>query len=1496
MLNYLSPSKLLEPPSSTTPSQDQKSDMGRKINLNHLDETECERILNVIQRDFELRQSEKERLSKIEEEIRDEKTKVNILAKQQNFNDNCCMRCFSTFFFIFNRRVQCYNCKFFVCKNCSGFDKHQKEYICKICEKQIELATQSCEWFYANVRQKFKRFGSAKVVRSLYKRKSGSDSENDSGYDPSLYNSLPQGKKYRESVRNLFPPEQENIRGPNGSSRLNITGGQVSYRTLDPNSNDNTVHLSGEEAEKRLFQDQLDNITHEIYGTLDGQHPDDLANPEQSQDVLSTQRVNVRDALVNLTQGLSRFRESSTDDDNSEENTTEAKRIVTQMVEEFVGGAIDIDVDDVLASDSSDNKCYEDILADAIVKKISLDHRKVKERLSEVEVEADEGNDRESPRTSPSQRRKHDSPRRNHDTPNKKPLTKTESEDTEDRLNKTSEFVKCHEVPLPSFVEGIEDVDITDLVQKNLDISDTDSQRKLPKTTEKAIDQLQNGDNNLEDDVDSPEGAELLLQGGSMPQNWKKNWFFTEKNIVSPYDNFGDKKVGAEDVVMLVPKLDESPGPKIGDKDLDEVSELSERSRRSSIASISSLSSSEEEQIYLEELAATGELRQVTNEIVREFLHTDEEIQTEDFVIQTDTEEIETTTMPIAKRAVASCEIATMTDEDGLRKSAQLYVKDEKDQIMREMLQTTLIPLGTSEDDETDPRFVVRPMNVTVPEGEPAKFTCQVAGSEPLDVFWYKSGSEMTELEDGAQCEIYREGDIYHLDVFNTTKKASGQYLCIGVNDEGRCVHSFKITLEANPLELKVPEFIKPIEDIEIIEGQTAKFRCKLKGYPIPRVLWYKDGKRIQDSLEQRIEKLGNRGHSLTMGYATIDDDAEYTVVATNTVGQVKMSAQLLVEPAPKMVEIEMKSPAVTEENKANLNTLADRMVKTQSNVTDTAENVLTSADDLSEINKQLDEMDRKLNNMEVDVHTALSPSPQIEDVVLDDDNNNFAYDMEVKKYQEMTKAAKNVREVTSTALGVISSTEQKIEAEKDRQMQGTTSKVSPSPKQEKRKYELESPSEPLPISPNKSYDEILNRPQLSFEEFEKQFGGGKVEPLKVNTSEEMDTLSDMKAHELSMDDLPDKIDCGLKRVDSQRYKRDFHVSSSKPKQTKWAVKTPSPTTSPRGPLVRATPAAHREDPHEEIQRQEEDAWSPPLDNRDWTTLANSTEDEIYMTAGQVFNYEDRVGALEKKVGDIDGSTSDKKVAALEDQVARAVAQVSQTEQSVGDIERNVAELSKQGSQKIRGSTERDQIPVTSGEFDEESIPSVKHLLGVFKDGDDKDMGDGNFKRVHSLTARNPRKSFQEQMRAQFGFGGGPKPANYGAPQSPEYDSAPPKWSPRSTPSPQQSPSASPRQPTATVAKQQQSPQLQSKQPQVAKSPREPQQTQPPKRIVVTKKTPAGPPAKLSAPKKNKQSSIMARAAFWNQRIETGAAKDDGLIEEYPELSQDTFKTDAELY
>ena len=43
--------------------------------------------------------------SKIEEELEVEDSKADILAKEQHFNENCCMRCFSRFFFIFNAKV-----------------------------------------------------------------------------------------------------------------------------------------------------------------------------------------------------------------------------------------------------------------------------------------------------------------------------------------------------------------------------------------------------------------------------------------------------------------------------------------------------------------------------------------------------------------------------------------------------------------------------------------------------------------------------------------------------------------------------------------------------------------------------------------------------------------------------------------------------------------------------------------------------------------------------------------------------------------------------------------------------------------------------------------------------------------------------------------------------------------------------------------------------------------------------------------------------------------------------------------------------------------------------------------------------------------------------------------------------------------------------------------------------------------------------------------------
>ena len=56
-----------------------------------------------------------------------------------------------------------------------------------------------------------------------------------------------------------------------------------------------------------------------------------------------------------------------------------------------------------------------------------------------------------------------------------------------------------------------------------------------------------------------------------------------------------------------------------------------------------------------------------------------------------------------------------------------------------------------------------------------------------------------------------------------------------------------------NKLELKKPEFLKELKDVEVLEGQSVKFRCKVKGYPQPRINWYKDGNLLRSNRSCRI-------------------------------------------------------------------------------------------------------------------------------------------------------------------------------------------------------------------------------------------------------------------------------------------------------------------------------------------------------------------------------------------------------------------------------------------------------------------------------------------------------------------------------------------------------------------------------------------------------------------------------------------------------------------
>ncbi|XP_051259503.1 rab effector MyRIP isoform X2 [Dicentrarchus labrax] len=167
--------------------------MGRKLDLSGLTDHEADHVLQVVQRDMRLRKNEEERLSELKQELDEEGSRCLLLSRQSCFNQRCCIRCCSPFTFLLNPKRQCRDCRYNVCKACRVYNKQDKAWLCSACQKSRLLKTQSLEWFYTNVKKRFKRFGSAKVLKTLYRKHLAGHS---------ALSDLTEGSAYEESICN----------------------------------------------------------------------------------------------------------------------------------------------------------------------------------------------------------------------------------------------------------------------------------------------------------------------------------------------------------------------------------------------------------------------------------------------------------------------------------------------------------------------------------------------------------------------------------------------------------------------------------------------------------------------------------------------------------------------------------------------------------------------------------------------------------------------------------------------------------------------------------------------------------------------------------------------------------------------------------------------------------------------------------------------------------------------------------------------------------------------------------------------------------------------------------------------------------------------------------------------------------------------------------------------------------------------------------------------
>uniref|UniRef100_A0A3B4VKY0 non-specific serine/threonine protein kinase n=1 Tax=Seriola dumerili TaxID=41447 RepID=A0A3B4VKY0_SERDU len=217
-----------------------------------------------------------------------------------------------------------------------------------------------------------------------------------------------------------------------------------------------------------------------------------------------------------------------------------------------------------------------------------------------------------------------------------------------------------------------------------------------------------------------------------------------------------------------------------------------------------------------------------------------------------------------------------------------------------------------------EPLFTRKLDILEVIEGRTARFDCKVSGSPAPRVTWMHFGKCMEESDN---VRILQEGGRHSLVITHVSSSTEGFYTAIAQNVHGKsectaelymqepraAISSHMAKLEKMPsipeepemLESEVerrtmPDFVKPLADVEVIEGKEAMLKCKVAGLPYPTMAWYHNGKRIESSEERKMTQYRDV-HSLVIRSTCHAHGGVYKAVISNKVGKAACYAHLYV-------------------------------------------------------------------------------------------------------------------------------------------------------------------------------------------------------------------------------------------------------------------------------------------------------------------------------------------------------------------------------------------------------------------------------------------------------------------------------------------------------------------------------------------------------------------------------------------------------------------------
>ena len=198
-----------------------------------------------------------------------------------------------------------------------------------------------------------------------------------------------------------------------------------------------------------------------------------------------------------------------------------------------------------------------------------------------------------------------------------------------------------------------------------------------------------------------------------------------------------------------------------------------------------------------------------------------------------------------------------------------------------------------------------------VVEGSAVKLKCRVTGEPDPSVEWFLD-DEKVEADKTIQIGVV--GDMHSLTIPEASLDDEGEYKCVATNDAGSASSTAELLVNEAPTR---PEFEQKMADLDVTEGERARFEVTVTGSPTPEVEWFKGSDKLKSQGRFEVGEEGESGFYLAIDAAEKKDAGSYKCVATNENGKTTCRGELEVKDklaAPKFVGEEPDAPVALSE------------------------------------------------------------------------------------------------------------------------------------------------------------------------------------------------------------------------------------------------------------------------------------------------------------------------------------------------------------------------------------------------------------------------------------------------------------------------------------------------------------------------------------------------------------------------------------------------------